>query len=123
MRLADCEDTKFLVETKGGLFDVNAPEMQANVGKQCFITATDMGLVSLLPHKIVAVQKIWDGSIAYRIETIGTKDFGRPIKANEITILNSEFNRSELLKNLEKEKAYRSKEEAEVIDNFIGYYK
>lgn len=84
MSIGGYKDYDGLVASKGGMFDVSNHEMEANIGRRVkFHVLPSQGTKHREVHTIVGIQKIWNGDIAYRVQT-DEKDFGIPAKAKEI---------------------------------------
>lgn len=76
------------VATKfGKLFDVEPCDMDLNVGKRGRFINVPVSYGYERHFEIVAVQKLYDGRIAYRVvEDTDTYNFGLPAKAEDIQI-------------------------------------
>lgn len=60
-----------------------------------------MGLMYLLPYKIMHIQKIYDGSLTYRVENQLNK-FGMVAKFDEVTIISVEDAKKWWVRNIER---------------------
>lgn len=77
------------------LFDVHDPEMEKNIGRRIMLDnavgrdgTPRFGTSGNYPHVIRCIQRIYDGSKAYRANIIdperGEMTFGRPVRPSEI---------------------------------------
>ncbi len=107
MNITKQMDFKNITKSKGGMFNVTDSNLEKNIGKQCSYINKDHkknGMISLLPFRIVGIQRIYDGSIAYRIEECFKDNcFGRPVSENEITINDTELTIIDTINYLRKE--------------------
>ena len=72
-------------ECFASLFDVIEPTMQGNIGKLCRFNSPSC-LIERELFRIGGVQKIYDGSLAYRVYFSGDT-FGRPARPSDINII------------------------------------
>lgn len=74
----------------GGLFDVEPSDLDLNVGRTCRYRQPTCPAQQGL-HRIVCVQKLFDGSLGYRTVAIGddspAAQFGRAARPEDVIIL------------------------------------
>lgn len=66
------------------LFDVSEPSMESNIGKLCKFKNPTCEVEHEV-FRIAGIQKIYDGSFAYRVYSSGDT-FGRPASPHKIVI-------------------------------------
>ena len=102
-KLIEGEETYPELKKFKHLFSAPTIPESSNIGKWIKFNKwnPDMGLITLLPHKIIHLQKIFDGSLAYRVENQINK-FGMPAKLKEVTIISLDEAKKLWIQNIEK---------------------
>jgi len=89
-RIVEGEETHPELANFRGMFSVNpleAGDLIQNIGRWvAFRRTSRMGLIHELPHKVMHVQKIYDGSLAYRCEN-QKNTFGCPASPREVVFI------------------------------------